>query len=240
MKWNPEIPAPSGEMPISTVDRQGRQRIIDLEVERLTVQGLYSQLGLDIEVPRYSFPKEIVSLLRTKMEMRPFETLLWVPEKAQRPAIERLIPPGGNEHYMTPEFDAGLDIGALASGKPTRPQGPYLLFTTSAPRIEEWTKGKKPEELRKILAPLHESGLTLDEYLLLERLAASELDWQDENGERMDKRNGVMLLGTRLTDGRTPMIHNTPAGQMTFGAAAPDASHPNVGARVGLVIPLEQ
>ncbi|MBI4457358.1 hypothetical protein HY633_00135 [Candidatus Uhrbacteria bacterium] len=239
MKWNPENSAPSGETAVSTVDRQGLRRIIELEAERRAVEDMYKSFDVDVEVPKFEFPKEILSLLRAKMELRPFETLLWIPEKARRPEIERLMPRAGIEHYMDPQFDAGVNAAALATSLSRRPEGPYLLFTTTAPRVEPWTAGKNPSEVKAILGTLRESGLALDEYLLLERLATTELDWRDESEERMDKNNGVMLLGSRLADGRTLIVHNTPAGEMTFGAGTENLAHPRVGARVGVVIPLE-
>src|SRR5215813_3911818 len=119
-----------------------------------------------------------------------------------------------------------------------RPVGPYLLLYRSSPLPRE-TREKGAGDIERLFAEMGWTGLTVPEYLVLQRLLA------EKNGDhRFDvyvpdatRSQWQWLLDTLLLSGPVTAFWNPQKSRIEIGAA-PDLSTPRRGAHPTVVVPL--
>ncbi len=118
-------------------------------------------------------------------------------------------------HYM---YEPDVTKNATSRNRPTRKA--YLLLYQSGPLPEE-TMGKKPEDLDKLFAQKKWNGLTLEEYLMLQRkeLEARKDHSFDAYDDDAKKSKWTWLLDSRVPQGVVHAVWDPgrSAGQCALG-----------------------
>ncbi len=120
-----------------------------------------------------------------------------------------------------------------------RPAGAYLLMYRTSPFPRE-TREKSPPDLDKLFAAMGWNGLTVPEYLVLQRLLC------EANGDhRFDlyapdaaRSQWQWLLDTRLPSGVVMAFWNPRVGRLEIGPAPAGANTARRGAHPTIVIPI--
>jgi hypothetical protein len=228
-----------GEVAIVTKNHEGETVALDMKDVRQRCQEMYSQINGEGEpISRIDLTAEQINQIREKVEMRGFDTLLWVGGRDKTPGIKDVI-----EKLMDgpkkapPEFFGNVDGENAARLEEERPGGPYLVLTRST-GAEYWTEGKVPKEIDDGLVRVDEKGLTLREYLMVEHLNSKNKK-QRPKGAASPRIVGEYLLGSRLPSGEVIAVSKDHTGDISISSAKPDTQHPDYGAKGAVIIPLE-
>ncbi len=227
---------PAGEPAIIARDREGRRLVLDLGDVRRRCDAFYGVIEKKGIVPELALSAGQIDLIREKMEVRGFDTLVWMQGRDRLPSAKEIIEKTIIEpDLIPPEFFGQATVQNIGELKEERPAEAYLLLTKSG-GAEAWTEGKDPAEIAALFKHLGESGLTLREYLLIEGLA----NWRSRSGQRPDsvRTIGEFLLGSSLPNGEIVAVSQGAAGGLSLTSADRSMAHPSFGARGATVIPL--
>lgn len=120
-----------------------------------------------------------------------------------------------------------------------RPAGPYLLMYHAAPFPDE-TRGKDVPELDRLFARKGWNGLTLSEYLVLQRLFCEEnRDHHfDVYAPDAARSQWQWLLDTRLPNGVVIAFWNPKICRLEIGVATQGPGNTRRGAHPTVIVPL--
>jgi hypothetical protein len=141
------------------------------------------------------------------------------------------------EQYTAPSLPEVRNLKTAPSRN--RPAGPYLLMYRTTPFPRE-TREKSPPDLDKLFAAMGWNGLTVAEYLVLQRLLC------EANGDhRFDlyapdavRSQWQWLLDTRLPTGVVMAFWNPKTCRLEIGPAPPGVNTARRGAHPTVIIPI--
>jgi len=138
-------------------------------------------------------------------------------------------------HYM---YEPDVTKNATSRNRPTRKA--YLLLYQSGPLPEE-TMGKKPEDLDKLFAQKKWNGLTLEEYLMLQRkeLEARKNHSFDAYDDDAKKSKWTWLLDSRVPQGVVHARWYPGSRRVNVDWDGPGGSIGRLGARPAVVVEIE-
>lgn len=226
-----------GGTAIMAADRTGRRIVLDLGDVRRRCEALYSAWDKSGAVPKLELTADQVELLRSKMEARGFDRLVWVREANGLPGARTIIEKAiVDKDGPPPEFFGRATVENIDALKEDRPSGAYLLLTRGS-GAESWSRGKSAEEIQVMLRRLGEQGLTLREYLLIEN-SAGPAATGDRTPASSPRTIGEYLPGSVLPEGDIIAVSRGAAGDLSITSATTAQKHPDFGARGALIIPL--
>jgi len=233
-------PQETGETAIIANNHEGETVALDMKDVRQRCQEMYSKIsGKKEAIPQIELTAEQIEHIREKMEMRGFDTMLWVSGKDRTPGVRSIIEKLMDAPGKTPpEFFGRVDGDNAAAVTEDRPEGPYLVLTRST-GAEYWTEGKDLKEIDDGLARVDEKGLTLREYLMVESLNAADRKRKQPKEAPSPRIVGEYLLGSRLPSGEVIAVSKDHTGDISISSAKPGAQHPDYGAKGAVIIPLE-
>jgi hypothetical protein len=182
------------------------------------------------EAMREGFDKAML-LPKTEVQSANIETI--VSETATK-EIPNLQP---NEQYTTPSFESGTKTSQTRN-RPKRKV--YLLLYQSSP-IPDETKGKSPDQLDPLFAQKKWNGLTLSEYMLLQRKEAEAAKDHrfDAYSDDAKKSQWTWLLDSRVPGGVVHARWNPGYRRVRVGWLEPGFSNARLGARPAVVVEVE-
>jgi hypothetical protein len=224
-----------GETAIIAKDGEGRQLVLDMGDIRRRCDAVYADLEKRGVVPGLELSAEQIAMIREKMEMRGFDTLVWMQGRDRLPRAKEFIEKTiVDKDHIPPEFFGRATAESIDDLKEERPAEAYLLLTKSG-GAESWTVGKSPEEIMALLKRLGERGLTLREHLLTEELSIRA----GRGGQKPEsvRTIGEFLLDSVLPNGEFLAVNRGAANDLSITSAKPSVGHPSFGARGAIVIP---
>jgi len=141
-----------------------------------------------------------------------------------------------SDQYTAPSVPEFHNLKTASSRN--RPGGPYLLMYRTAPFPRE-TREKSPPDLDKLFAAMGWNGLTVAEYLVLQRLLCEKnLDHRfDLYAPDAARSQWQWLLDTRLPSGVVMAFWNPKLCRLEIGPAPPGVNTARRGAHPTVVIP---
>mgnify|MGYP001573408478 CR=1 FL=1 len=245
-----EIKAKTHESSSAILDKEGKE-IVNMENLRTDWIKFYNDHGL--EDLANALPKSIklspeaVSRLREAAEQGFDQVILLPSPEIQNQSFDPLINltkyPGENEPYIWNKEEAKQAIQDPENLKLRPEQGKkaYLLLYQSNPVPQE-TKGKTfaaaKQELDKLFGEGKWNGLTLQEYLILQRqeFEANKDHSFDEYSVSAEQSQWTWLLDSRAPSGCVDASWHPGDRRVGLGWGEPGISRPRLGARPAVVV----
>ena len=233
--------------------KEGKEVKLDTEAVLKESVGFYE--AHDLKDFLKELPKEIRLSTQSEARLREalregFDSAMLLPStELQKGNIDKLLGeladkqlPGlqdaeqySQAHYM---YEPDTTKNATARNRPARKA--YLLLYQSGPLPEE-TMGKTPTDLNQLFAQKKWNGLTLEEYLMLQRKEAEARKNHDFDAYSDDakKSKWMWLLDSRVPGGVVHACWNPWSRRVWVVWRRPGFSDPRLGARPAVVVEVE-